>query len=195
MDVLVAALASVVTVPIWIGAALAVLFSSRGRVLYGGPRVGRHGKTFVMYKFRTMEVARGEASIGITAWNDPRITRVGRFLRATKVDELPQLINVIRGDMSLVGPRPEVPEFVMLEDPVQRVILSVRPGITGPTQLAYRHEEQLLDHASVEHEYRTEIQPAKLATDLEYVRTRTLRRDARLLLDTLALLMSSRERR
>ena len=124
---------------------------------------------FRLYKFRRMVSDADKQGPGITATGDSRITRVGRFLRRTKIDELPQLINVLSGDMSLVGPRPEDPRYVTLYTPEQRRVLAVRPGITSAASLAYRHEEQLLAGADWETVYREEVLPAKLAIDLEYL--------------------------
>jgi lipopolysaccharide/colanic/teichoic acid biosynthesis glycosyltransferase len=190
MDVLLASSGLGITAPLWILAGAAVRLTSRGPILYAARRVGLHGKVFSMYKFRTMRLDTGGNASTITAAGDPRITHVGRVLRATKIDELPQLINVLRGEMSLVGPRPEAPEFVSLADPRQREILSVRPGITGPSQLAHRHEEQELDYSRVEEQYRTEILPRKVESDLRYVRNRSLWRDLRLIMTTVRRLFS-----
>ncbi|MFZ1551113.1 MAG: sugar transferase, partial [Anaerolineae bacterium] len=129
-------------------------------------RVGQDGRPFRLYKFRSMIVGTDRQGPGITATGDPRITRVGRFLRRAKLDELPQLINVLLGDMSLVGPRPEDPRYVAFYTPEQRRVLSVHPGITSPASLAYRHEEQLLAGEDWETHYRTRVLPAKLALDL-----------------------------
>ena len=114
---------------------------------------------------------------GITAAGDRRVTRIGAFLRRTKLDELPQLINVLRGEMSLVGPRPEDPRYVALYTEEQRQILRVRPGITSAASLAYRHEEQLLSGSDWETQYRQQVMPAKLALDLEYLSRRTMASD------------------
>jgi len=122
---------------------------------------------------------------GITAQNDQRVTGVGRFLRATKIDELPQLINVLEGDMSLVGPRPEDPRYVAQYTPEQKRILSVRPGITSAASLTYRHEEEILSGPDWEKEYRTKILPGKLAIDLAYLSHRTFWSDLGLIFRTI----------
>ncbi len=156
--------------------------------LYGfhrGNRVGLNGKTFTLHKFRTM--VSNAASIGpaITAGNDPRVTPIGRFLRRTKIDELPQLFNVLKGDMSLVGPRPEDPRYVAQYNSDQKEILKVRPGITSPASLVYNNEEQVLVGANWETTYRTKVLPTKLAIDLDYLRNRTVFSDFVLILRTI----------
>jgi len=126
---------------------------------------------------------------GITATGDSRVTPVGRFLRRTKIDELPQLINVLRGDMSLVGPRPEDPRYVARYTPEQRRVLAVRPGITSAASLTYRHEEQLLSGEDWETVYRTQVMPEKLAIDLAYLQRRTLWSDLVLVFRTVVAMM------
>jgi lipopolysaccharide/colanic/teichoic acid biosynthesis glycosyltransferase len=127
----------------------------------------------------------------ITVRNDPRVTPVGRVLRATKLDELPQLVNVLRGEMSLVGPRPESPRYVAHYTSHQRAVLAVRPGITGPAQIVYCHEERLLGGRDPELQYLTVVMPAKLALDLDYVRHHSLRRDVGIVVRTLFALIRS----
>src|SRR5205814_1701678 len=129
-DLFAAAAALVIVSPLFAVAAVAVKLSSRGPVFHRGRRVGRNSVPFDIFKFRSMRV--GEGGPAITAAGDPRVTAVGSLLRKSKLDELPQLINVLRGEMSLVGPRPEAPGYVALYDAEQRRILSVRPGITSP---------------------------------------------------------------
>jgi lipopolysaccharide/colanic/teichoic acid biosynthesis glycosyltransferase len=188
LDVVVAMLVLALTLPFWLVAAAFIRLTSRGAVFYLGRRIGKDGQPFDMYKFRSMRMS-DEVESGITAADNPRITAVGRVLRATKIDELPQLLNVLRGEMSLVGPRPEAPEYVALYDDRQRLVLSVRPGITGPTQLLYRREEQLLSHADVDEHYRTHLMPHKLESDLEYAQNPSVRRDVALLMRTLVRLV------
>ncbi|MDO5628479.1 MAG: sugar transferase, partial [Mobilicoccus sp.] len=154
---------------------------------------GRGGQEFAIHKFRTMHVqAPGERRVSVTAAGDPRITRVGRVLRCTKLDELPQLWDVLRGQMSLVGPRPEVPEYVAAWDPDRAlVILSVRPGITDPASLAGLDEaSELASVADPDRHYRDVILPRKEAMYVEYVRTASLRGDLRLILATLRALLT-----
>jgi len=171
--------------PFMLGAAVAVRFSSAGPILYRQRRVGRHGKIFEILKFRTMRVANDRAS-AITIGQDPRITTVGHFLRQSKIDELPQLLNVLRGDMSLVGPRPEVPFFVELYPPVLREkILSVRPGITDRASIKYRNEAELLgQQADPDDYYRSVIMPDKIRLAAQYAERVSVVEDARVLLET-----------
>jgi len=169
--------------------ALWIKLDSPGPVFYRGKRVGQHGRTFFMYKFRTMVQGAERRGPAVTYRDDPRITRAGRFLRRTKLDELPQLFNVVKGEMSLVGPRPEDPTYVALYDGEQLQVLSVKPGITGPTQLEYRDEASMLDGSSVDEDYVSRLMPQKLKLDLEYVRNRTLRLDLRLLWRTATTLL------
>jgi lipopolysaccharide/colanic/teichoic acid biosynthesis glycosyltransferase len=186
MDVAAAAAGLALLSPLLLAVALAIKLSDGGPALYRARRVGKDGAPFYLYKFRTMVVNAAGQGPGITASGDPRITRIGRRLRRTKLDELPQLINVLRGDMSLVGPRPEDPRYVALYTPDQREVLRARPGITGAASLAYRHEEALLSGEDWETRYRGEVMPAKLALDREYLARRTVVSDVHLILRTAA---------
>jgi lipopolysaccharide/colanic/teichoic acid biosynthesis glycosyltransferase len=169
--------------PVVVALALLVRLTSPGPAFFRQQRVGKDGKLFWIYKFRTMRV--NNAGPQVTGGADPRITAIGAWLRHWKLDELPQLWNVVKGDMALVGPRPEVPRYVAHYTPEQREVLSVPPGITGATQLRYRHEEELLREApDPEALYLAEILPAKLAIDLEYVRQRSAWTDLRLIGET-----------
>jgi lipopolysaccharide/colanic/teichoic acid biosynthesis glycosyltransferase len=192
MDLFLASFALVATSPIWLAAALTVRVTSGGPVLYAGERVGKDGRLFRMYKFRTMRRDADRMGSAVTGAGDPRVTAVGRVLRATKLDELPQLLNVLRGEMSLVGPRPEAPTYVAEYDERQRRVLRVRPGITGPTQLLYRHEEAMLDGLHIDELYRTELLPRKLESDLWYLEHQSMRLDLRVLARTAARLVSTR---
>lgn len=166
----------------------AVVWMTSGRpVVHRATRVGRDQKPFTLYKFRTMVLDAEKNGPGITVHNDARITRVGRILRQTKLDELPQLFNVLQGDMSLVGPRPEDPRYVALYTPEQLRVLSVRPGITSPASVHFRNEQQLLTGDRWEENYVHHVLPAKLRIDLDYVRGATLRRDVQVLWQTLWL--------
>jgi lipopolysaccharide/colanic/teichoic acid biosynthesis glycosyltransferase len=166
---------------------LAVLLDSPGSVLFRARRIGYRGRPFDMVKFRTMKVE--SAGHAVAGANDSRITPVGGFLRATRLDELPQLWNVLRGEMSLVGPRPELEEFVAVHAREYREILSVPPGITGPTQLRYAGlEPRLLSlHADPERFYREQLLPDKVKLDLDYARSRSLAIDLAVLGRTLLL--------
>jgi lipopolysaccharide/colanic/teichoic acid biosynthesis glycosyltransferase len=183
-DVGVASVGLVITSPLLLGAAIAVSLSSPGPIIYKGIRVGRGGRTFHILKLRTMRAGADAKGPALTSAGDPRVTRVGRFLRRAKIDEIPQLVNVIRGDMSLVGPRPEHPDFVKHYSKEQRQVLAVRPGITGPSSLAYMREEEMLTDGDPVAQYVSTIMPRKLALDLDYIRTSTFRGDIRILWST-----------
>ena len=165
--------------------ALAVRATSPGPTLFRHERVGRDGRPFQLLKFRTMVAdapARGGA---LTAPGDPRITRLGAVLRRWKLDELPQLVNVLRGDMSLVGPRPEVPRYVSLYNEAERRIFAVRPGITDPSSLLYRDESAVLaTYPDPERAYREVVLPHKIAVSLAYADSRTVLSDVTLLVRT-----------
>lgn len=183
IDLMMASLALVVLAPVFALIACILRFSGPGSVIYRGWRVGRDGRLFRMLKFRTMVPNAGRGR-EITVDRDPRVTRIGRLLRASKLDELPQLINILRGEMSLVGPRPESPHYVAHYTPEQRAVLTVRPGITGPSQIVFRREEQLLRAPDPERYYVTAVMPAKLAIDLDYVRTHSLWGDIKIIART-----------
>ncbi len=186
VDCLIAGLGLIVLAPLMAVIALLIKLDSPGGVFFAHERVGRYGRKFKVLKFRTMVQDAPKRGGAITAGHDPRITRIGRILRATKLDELPQLWNVLKGEMSLVGPRPEVEQYVQLWEPqLRELVLSVRPGITGLTQIRYRHEERLLAQQSdPEKYYREVLLPLKLASDAEYVRRRSLLLDLYLLVRT-----------
>ena len=188
-DLLVAALALLLLAPLLLGVALWVRLDSPGPVLYRQQRVGRHGVPFMIHKFRTMRA--GAEGLALTVGDDPRITRAGRFLRRTRIDELPQLIDVLRGAMSLVGPRPEVPRYVALYPAgLRERALAVRPGITDPASLAFINESELLARAAdPEHEYVHVILPAKLQRAADYADSASLATDLRVLWQTARLLL------
>ena len=153
--------------------------------LFRQKRVGRHGREFEIYKVRTMREISG-ISTTVTTDADPRVTHFGRWLRKYKIDELPQLYNVLRGDMSFVGPRPDVPELVRSLKGADRIVLSVRPGITGPASIKYRHEETLLARQPSPDVYnRTVIFPDKTRINREYVERYRFFRDIQFLIQTL----------
>lgn len=184
VNMTVAALGLTIFAPLFAVIAVAIAWNSGMPVFFRQPRVGRYGKTFLLVKFRSMRT--GHVGNRITGAGDDRITSVGRFIRKYKLDELPQLWNVLNGEMSLVGPRPEVALFVDMSDPVWRIVLSVRPGITDLATLLYRNEERLLAGAGdLEAEYRQKILPDKLAANLEYLRVRNCWKDLKLVVLTL----------
>lgn len=185
-DLLCAAIGLLVLLPVMALVALAVWLDSDGPVIFRQVRVGRGVQPFTIYKFRTMTAAPASRGPGITVGHDARITRVGRWLRATKIDELPQLFNVLRGDMSLVGPRPEVPEYVSAFPELFSRLLRVRPGITDPASIAYRNEAAILAMAGdPDREYRQRILPDKLRLSTEYAEHASLRSDIALIFQTL----------
>jgi lipopolysaccharide/colanic/teichoic acid biosynthesis glycosyltransferase len=170
--------------PVLLLAALVVKCSSTGPILYRARRVGKNGRFFHVYKFRTMVVDAAARGPAVTGCGDTRVTRAGRFLRRSKIDEMPQLYNVLRGDMSLVGPRPEDPRYVKSYSQDQLQVLRVKPGITSPATILHRHEERMLTGPDWETKYRNEILPAKVQIELNYLSRRTLSRDLLILAQT-----------
>lgn len=174
--------------PIFLIISLLIALSSKGGVFYKQTRVGKDNIDFKVYKFRSMIVdadKKGLLSIGKDG-RDPRVTKIGYILRKYKLDELPQLINVLKGDMSLVGPRPEVRKYVDLYDDKQKEILKVRPGITDIASITFRNENDLLSQSSnPEQYYIQEIMPKKISLSLEYVKTRSLIKDIKLIFKTI----------
>ncbi|MDQ1259417.1 MAG: sugar transferase [Giesbergeria sp.] len=192
-DITLSLLALVLLCPLLLAVALWVRLDSPGPVLFRQQRVGRGGRLFGILKFRTMQVNAEAAGLQITVGQDPRITSAGRWLRRSKLDELPQLLNVLRGEMSMVGPRPEVPRYVALYPADQRAtVLSVRPGITDLASLAFRDESTLLARsADPERTYVEEILPIKLRHACDYVVRRSLWLDLRILALTALVLLGA----
>ena len=172
-----------VLLPLMMVLALAITLQSPGPVLYRSRRVGVGGREFAMLKFRKMR--RDATGPPLTSQNDDRLTRIGALLRGTKLDELPQLWNVIRGDMSLVGPRPEDPTFVALYPEEFTVILSTRPGITGLSQLAFANEASILERPDLAGRYADRLLPLKMRLDQLYIARRSTLLDAKILLWTI----------
>ncbi len=184
-DIFFSFLGLLVLAPLFVVVAILVKIDSKGPVFFSHTRMGRGFKPFHVYKFRTMVNGAERMGASVTASSDKRITRLGRLLRKTKIDELPQLLNVLKGDMSLVGPRPEVREYVELYASEYRRLLSVRPGITDPASLRYAEEEGVLALSpSWEEEYRKKILPDKIKLSLEYVENHSLVMDVSLILKT-----------
>jgi len=194
LDVATALIGLVLTSPILIAAAVAVRIGSPGSALYGAPRVGRGGREFRMWKFRTMHTGAAAAGPPITAADDPRVTGVGRLLRKTKIDELPQLFNVLIGDMSLVGPRPEDPGIVLRYTPQQMATLQVRPGITGPGSLYYEREQvhTIPEDVPADEYYIEHLLGPKLDLELAYLENRTLGKDLKIIWETILHLIRRR---
>ena len=183
-DVVCSALGLLVLSPVLLVCALLVGLTSPGGVLFRQERMGKDGVPFTIYKFRSMRKDNG--GLKITTSGDSRITPVGKVLRKTKLDELPQLWNVLKGDMSFVGPRPEVREYTDFYDEEQRQVLLVRPGITGLASIRFRNENELLDASDDPNRtYIEEVMPQKIALDLEYIPHASVWYDIRLILETL----------
>ena len=183
-DILVALLGLVASAPVVLAAVVIATLDTRETGLFTQTRIGKDGRPFRLYKIRTMRTSLEHAST-VTVDRDPRITRSGRIMRKLKIDELPQLVNVLLGEMSLVGPRPDVAGFADQLDGADRIVLAVRPGITGPAALAYRHEEDLL--AAVEdpeRHNREVIWPDKVRINRAYVENYSFRSDLRYLTET-----------
>lgn len=186
MDVVLSALGILLTAPLLMLIALAIKLTSRGPVLFRQQRVGRNFEPFYICKFRTMIPDAPQCGAQITAGADPRITRLGHWLRKSKLDELPQLWNVLVGEMSLVGPRPEVPKYVEMFHDDFREVLSVRPGITDPASVRFRDESTLLGQSeNPERTYVEDILPAKIALAKEYIARSGVWYDLKLMLETL----------
>jgi len=189
-DLAFSALALALLTPALLIVALWVVWDSPGPAFFRQARVGRHGRLFRIYKFRTMQTQAEAAGPAITVGDDARITRAGRWLRRSKVDELPQFINVLLGDMSIVGPRPEVPRYVALyPDALRDVVLSVRPGITDVASIEFRDESTLLGASrEPERTYVEQILPAKLRHAADYARSHTFWNDLKIMARTAAAL-------
>jgi len=182
-DIVFSFLGLVVLLPFMLAAGLLVKISSKGPVLFRQERAGRYGIPFTIYKFRTMVPDHGGNSVSVMG--ESRITPVGAILRKTKVDELPELWNILKGDMSFVGPRPDVPEYAVLLHGDEKEILSLRPGLTSPASIKYAREEEILAKASDPQKHFDEvIWPDKMEMNLEYVRTRSFTGDVILIFKT-----------
>ena len=186
MDIVVSGGALLVLWPVLLLVALLIVIDDPGPVFYRQVRVGKGGKEFRIFKFRTMVVDADKKGLAITVGRDNRITRMGALLRKTKLDELAQLLNVFVGDMSFVGPRPEVPKYVGMYTPYQRQVLLVRPGITDYASIAYRNENDLLAGAEdPERMYIDVIMPDKIELNMKYLREISPLADIRLILSTI----------
>ena len=164
--------------------ALAIKLQDGGPILYRGRRVGRDGKEFLVLKFRSMKVGADKSGPALTTRSDERVTTVGRLLRRFKLDELPQLWNVLVGEMNLVGPRPEDPRYIGLYNIEQQRILQVPPGVTSPASLCFKDESDLLSGEDWEHKYTEEILPRKIEMDLKYFDHNTIWTDVSIILRT-----------
>lgn len=189
-DIILATIIIILSLPLFILGCFLAKFQSVGPIFYKAKRVGQNGQVFEMFKFRTMVENADKIGIGLTTNKDARVTPIGRLLRFTKLDELPNFLNVIKGEMSLTGPRPESPSYVKYYTDEQKQVLFVRPGITGPSQIANRNEEEkLAEQTDPEHYYITELMQKKLALDLYYVATQSFISDIGWILKTLWVLV------
>jgi lipopolysaccharide/colanic/teichoic acid biosynthesis glycosyltransferase len=170
--------------PIFAIIAIAIKGTSPGSVFYCSKRVGENGRPFNLIKFRSMVDNASQQGPRITHKGDARITRIGQFIRKYKIDELPQFINVLKGEMSIVGPRPEDPAYVALYSPEQLEVLSVKPGITSLASIKYHHEEQILVGENWETIYSNKVMPEKIKIDLEYIKQRSLLTDLYIIFET-----------
>ena len=194
-DVIVSGLILVLISPVLLFISLIVKLTSPGPVLYRQARVGQGGRVFGILKFRSMVVDADCKGPGITVSGDARVTATGKILRKLKLDEIPQLWNVVIGDMSLVGPRPELPKYVDTYDQWQRAVLSVRPGITDSASIKYRWEEELLSQSSApEKFYEQIVLPKKLELNLLYIKQMSFQHDCSLLIQTVFSVMTPRQK-
>lgn len=184
-DILLSGIGLLLLSPLFFVLSLWIKSDSLGPVFYKQRRVGRGNQDFVLYKFRSMAIGADRKGLITVGGHDPRVTRSGYYIRKYKFDELPQLINVFKGDMSLVGPRPEVRKYVEMYTPEQMKVLTQRPGITDPASIKYRNENELLATAEHPEEFYTKvIMQDKLAINLQYLESRTLFKDFKIILNT-----------
>ena len=191
MDIALASAGIAVSWPVMAAIAIAISLEDQDSPFYVQERIGKDGKPFHLLKFRTMTTREvGKEGPEITVGVDPRITKVGKLLRDARLDELPQLFNILKGEMSVVGPRPEVARYVKHYTQEQLKVLNVKPGLTDPATLAYRHEAERLAHSdSPEELYIDEIMPEKLAMNLEYLAKRNTLLDIKVFLETVAAVL------
>jgi lipopolysaccharide/colanic/teichoic acid biosynthesis glycosyltransferase len=195
VDVVLSAVGLLLLSPLFLILALAIELDSPGPVFYRGVRVGRHGRPFKIYKFRSMVADAEKKGSASTSTTDLRVTRCGRFIRKLKFDEFSQLINVFIGDMSLVGPRPEVKKFVDRYTPEEKVILTVRPGITDWSSIKFHNEGEIIEASGIpdaDEAYEKLIRPEKLRLQIKYVKERNLWVDIKIVVSTVLTLFSTR---
>lgn len=192
-DIIVSLLALIILIPVFVFISIWILLDSRGGIFYTQRRVGRGNKDFSMYKFRSMHPGADTKGLLTVGSRDPRVSKAGYWLRKAKLDELPQLINILRGDMSFVGPRPEVRKYVDLYDDQQLKVLDVRPGLTDYASLQYIDENLMLEaSAEPEKTYVETIMPAKLKLNLRYINDQSLLLDIRIIFKTIAGILRAR---
>jgi lipopolysaccharide/colanic/teichoic acid biosynthesis glycosyltransferase len=188
LDVILSPLILILLAPVLLVVVLVLTLTLPGNPFYRGDRTGRNGKRFRIWKLRTMIPNAARIGPPITGRDDPRVTRFGRFLRRTKLDEIPQLLNVLSGEMTLVGPRPESPEITKFYNSRQREVLSVKPGVTGPVQLCWAGESDCIPPGDAGRQFYIEhLMDPKIQADLKYLRARTTFSDFRILWLTAAL--------
>ena len=187
LDTILVLVGLIVTAPLFLFIALAIKLDSPGPIFYSGSRIGKDGKPFPMHKFRSMVSDADAVGGASTAGDDPRLTRVGKLLKKFQFDELPQFLNILKGEMSLVGPRPEVPFYVnMMTEEEKRVILSVRPGMTDWASLWNFHEGEILRGSpDPEKTYQEKIRPEKIRLQMKYVKERNFLIDLKIILQTI----------
>ncbi|MFO8129948.1 MAG: sugar transferase [Bacteroidales bacterium] len=189
-DIMLSLLALAILLPAFLAISLVISLSSPGGVFYRQKRVGKHNKDFSLLKFRTMKRDSDKKGLLTIGRQDPRVTATGRWLRKHKLDELPQLINILAGDMSFVGPRPEVRKYVEMYTGEQKEVLTVRPGLTDLASIQYINENELLaESKDPEKTYIEKIMPDKLKLNLEYIRNRNALTDLRIILITLGKIL------
>ena len=191
MDIFFSLIGLIVLFPLFLVIALIITLDSKGGVFYKQIRVGKDGKDFKLFKFRSMAVGSDKKGLLTVGGNDSRITKPGYFIRKYKIDELPQLINVFIGDMSLVGPRPEVRKYVDLYNEEQQKVLSVQPGITDYASIAYINENEVLGNSeNPEKTYIEEVMPSKLKLNLKYIEEKSVVTDIKIIFKTIAKIIS-----
>ena len=193
LDVILSVLVLVILLPLFIIISIIIACESRGGVIYAQTRVGRYNKDFKLLKFRTMYTGSDQKGLITVGEHDARITPFGYFLRKSKMDEFPQLLNIIKGDMSIVGPRPEVRHYVDMYTEEQMKVLSVRPGLTDFASLVYIDENKLLENQEDPEEfYIKEMMPRKLELNLKYIEQQSVKTDAILIFKTLKAIVSGK---
>jgi lipopolysaccharide/colanic/teichoic acid biosynthesis glycosyltransferase len=193
-DIVFSAMGLLLAFPVFVIAALTIKADSSGPVFYRGIRTGRYGKYFKIYKFRTMFVGREKSGGDTTALNDSRVTRVGTFLRKYKIDELPQLINVLKGEMSIVGPRPELPTYTEKYSEEEKIILNVKPGITDHSSIELRYLDEIVGEREADRVFEERILPRKNKLRIKYVKTQSFRGDLAIIGRTLAAVFAKSRR-
>jgi lipopolysaccharide/colanic/teichoic acid biosynthesis glycosyltransferase len=190
LDLLLAVPGFIILLPLLGLISLIMLLGDPGPVFFLQTRVGKNFKLFILFKFRTMVIDAGQKGPAVTGQDDPRITTIGKWLRRFKLDELPQVLNVIKGDMSLVGPRPEIQKYVTLFADDYKTILTIKPGITDYAALEYRQEEKILNnYADIDQSYIREVLPLKIKLYKKYIKEMSLLTDLRILIRTMGSIM------